>query len=646
MLPARERPSIVTPPRRSIPSLAVAVGFASFALALLVRISNLEEAFQGGVPQLPPADDLYHAARIVHSAFFFPGVLDFDPARGLAGAFCPWPPLYDLLAGGTARLLGGASPQGVLARAVFFPPAVFSLFAGAAAFVLARRAGALAGSVTGAALALSHPLYMVSRIGAIDHHFLEPPLLGALVAAVCAATDVRRRPAARSLLLAGSLTAALFVQPSFRLAAAVALAALLLVSYDDAGALRCGAAAFALAAAAVGLRAATRPPGYPVDAWYLGTPHAAALAGAAVTCLLAAVLGNGKARIRRIPLALLGGAVTSLAIPGSAPGLLEGVRFFGGDPWLSTIAEFRPLLFVPGATPLRDLVLLGGGTLLVFPFAFSALRGKRKHRVVLALFALAFLAAGLSTRRFVVMAIPLLAVSGALVAADAAARSRLLAAGAAALTAGPALVLAPLWLALRIPLVPPDAAPMERATRQLRTLSPGRGRLLGPWSWGHLFHVAGNQPVLLDNFGASIGQTVFEDAQAALLLTRDAAVRHAFRRLGVRTVVLQNPMLAIRSFALCLGQPSEAWLRAGTESRPPAPTPLLESTIWWRLYAAAATPARGVGPAPPGYRFLYADGTPAGALPPWDGPAVVVWEFSPSEGGGAAPSSPARETGS
>jgi asparagine N-glycosylation enzyme membrane subunit Stt3 len=607
--------------------LAVAVGLAAFALALLVRISNLNEAFSQGVPQFPPADDLYHAVRIVHSALFFPDVLDFDSGRGIAGSWCPWPPLYDLLAGGAARLLGGTTPRGVLVRAAFFPPIVFSLFGGAAALVLTLRAGPLAGAVTGAALAFSHPLYVVSRIGAIDHHFLEPPLLCGVIAAICAATDVHRPVATRSLLLAGCLTAAIFVQTSLLLAAAVGLAALLLVSFDEGSTLACAALAFGVTAAAVGLRAATRPPAYPVNAWYLGAPHAAAFAGAGVTCLIAAVLMHRAPPVRRFSVALLGGAAATFAVPGSAAAVLEGARFFGGDPWLATIAEFRPILFVPGATPLRDLVLLGGGTLLVFPFALEACRQRRRHRLVLALFALVFLAASLSTRRFVVMAIPLLAVSGALVAADAAAWSRVLAAGAAVLTAGPALALAPLWLGLRIPLVPPDAAPMVRAAQHLRALPPGRGRLLGPWSWGHLYHVMGNQPVVLDNFGASIGRTAFEDAHAVLLLTRDSAVPRSLTRLGVRYVVLQNPMVAIRSFALCLDQPLDPWLRPETPGGGPVPTRLLRSTVWWRLYAGAS-PHGPAGAIPAGFRLLYADPAAAGAASPWDGSSVVVWEFT------------------
>src|SRR6266850_5266906 len=73
----------------------------------------------------PPYDDLYHAKRIAWSAAHFPQVLAFDPDRGLSGAFCPWPPLYDL--GCAAVALAGVPLR-------WLPPFGFSLFAAAIGF--------------------------------------------------------------------------------------------------------------------------------------------------------------------------------------------------------------------------------------------------------------------------------------------------------------------------------------------------------------------------------------------------------------------------------------------------------------------------------------------------------------------------------
>ncbi|MBI2840909.1 MAG: hypothetical protein HYX75_21535 [Acidobacteria bacterium] len=100
------------------------VGAAFFLVAGLCRVNNLGSAFQGGVAQIRPFDELYHAKRIIHSASRFPSILEFDPDRGPAGSYCPWPPLYDLAAGGAARMLGGRSAGSVLNRAVWFPPLV------------------------------------------------------------------------------------------------------------------------------------------------------------------------------------------------------------------------------------------------------------------------------------------------------------------------------------------------------------------------------------------------------------------------------------------------------------------------------------------------------------------------------------------
>ena len=74
------------------------VAGAAALLALAARLANLGAAFPEGAAVIPPLDDLYHARRIVVSALDFPAVLEFDPARGAGGAFCPWPPLNDLAA--------------------------------------------------------------------------------------------------------------------------------------------------------------------------------------------------------------------------------------------------------------------------------------------------------------------------------------------------------------------------------------------------------------------------------------------------------------------------------------------------------------------------------------------------------------------
>src|SRR5947209_10493487 len=189
--------------------------FAAFAIALALRLLNLPYAFDHGRPVISPLDELYHWKRISFSALHFPRVLELDPDRGDGGAFCPWPPLYDLTAGGAARLLGARDASGVLARVVWFPPVVFAAFVAAAVAVLARACGAFTAIVTGVALAAPPFLVTTSWIGSIDHHFLEPILVFGILWGTLA---VGRWP------LAVFLTAAMFVQTALVIAAGLSFA--------------------------------------------------------------------------------------------------------------------------------------------------------------------------------------------------------------------------------------------------------------------------------------------------------------------------------------------------------------------------------------------------------------------------------------
>src|SRR5436309_8893569 len=78
-----------------------------FAVALAVRLLNAPYIFDtAGKPRMVPVDELYHWKRMSYSAAHFPRVLELDRDRGVSGAFCPWPALYDVTAGGGARLVG------------------------------------------------------------------------------------------------------------------------------------------------------------------------------------------------------------------------------------------------------------------------------------------------------------------------------------------------------------------------------------------------------------------------------------------------------------------------------------------------------------------------------------------------------------
>src|ERR1043166_4999359 len=223
---------------------------AFFALAFFCRVLNAPYVFECSKPRIAPVDELYHWKRMSYSAAHFPHALELDRDRGVTGAFCPWPPLYDVAAGGAARLLGAstgtdksvcatpdrpcgtdssvlatrghpcgtdtlvcAASDEVLARVIWFPPILFAFFTAITVFILARRSAMIA-TITGIALATSPFLVTTSWIGSIDHHYLEPVLPFAILGATCLAIQARsRRETIRAAVLLGiAITAAMFVQ--------------------------------------------------------------------------------------------------------------------------------------------------------------------------------------------------------------------------------------------------------------------------------------------------------------------------------------------------------------------------------------------------------------------------------------------------
>lgn len=488
-----------------------------FIVALLLRT--------GGSHQVPPFDDLYHLKRIEFSLSQFPHMLEFDVDRGEGGAFCPWPPLYDLACAALLRLFGGIT---------LLPPIFFAAFA-AAVTVAMKRFGALAAATAGLTLALSPYLIGASGVGHIDHHYVEPLLLLSIVLAAS-----RRH----GIALAVAITAALFVQTALIVAAGLAFFALFFSSHS-----REGIKAFAIPAVVILAYRLSLPSSYPDSAWFLGFPHAALLGAAAVACAL---------RERARPsIALAGGAAVALMLPPAAGAFLSGLHFFGSDPWLSSIIEFQPM-FRDTSRIGTDLANLTGGALL----ALLLWRNQRTF----ALFASAYLLLALSSRRFLVPSIALFAVGGALVVAAYAGRRTL--AYAAAL----ATLLPPLAYDIYTFRVPePSHAEFRVIGERLRDLPPGR--VLAPWSFGHAIDVIGRKPVVIDNFGSMPDERVFTNAIAAMLSTREATLLRYCRDRRVRYLVLPHPAYVPVTAATIGGDPA-------LYSR----TRLARRTVWSRLY--------------------------------------------------------------
>lgn len=618
-------------PGLSTPRQTLAVASIAFLAAFLPRIANLSTAFVGGIPQLSPFDEMYHAKRIVHSSAHPFSVLDFDPNRGVGGAFCPWPPLYDLAAGGAARLAGGTTAVESVARASWIPPIVASLVAAIVAAYLAKRVGREAGLLAGIALAISTDFIDRSRLGAIDHHFLEFPLVLALVAAVAL---VHRSASGRAALRNGTIlglvvTAALLVQTALLLSGAIVLATVLLRDRRERFPRLSASIGFFTAAAFVFFYRQVQPPGYPDSQWYLGVPHAAALTAAGAACLAQLWLLDRRMRpARATALALFAGVLVLAAVPRAPAALLGGSRFLGGDPWLASIVEFQPLFIGPDRIWWADLGLLGGGLLLAVAAATTR-PWRRGGRALLLAFTLGYAAAALTSSRFLAIAAPLGAVAGAIAVADLRrARGRAAGALAAALLLVPSLAMSAGRVIRPASPVTHDMVPLLRTAELLRNPSTPPGRVLGPWSWGHLFNVVGGRGVLLDNFGTVGGQTEFENATAATLATREDFVADFCATRGVRFVVLQDPLPYFGSHAEMSGFPRAAYERTsavrGTE---PSATALMKSTFWWRAYFEEGRARPGTGEAGARFRRFRLARVEMEPLPSDIRSTVQIWEL-------------------
>ena len=447
-------------------------------------------------PLVPPFDDLYHLHRITS------GTGIFDPERGLHGAFSPWPVVYD-------RALA-LWPFGLTHVAALG----FALFCGWVAYRFSW--------IAGLTVAVSPYLIGVSRSGALDHHWVEPALVMGIVIGVgrrasrsqaagvspaAAATNTarqdaapmraRRPPAGNDLALAIAITLSLLIQPALLVAAGFAFVVVFLN--------RERGTSFALAALAILIYRLLQPPGYPDSAWFLGFPHVLALAGAAVACEVR--------RFARAPLAIAAGAAIALC----SPATLQGFQFFGGDPWLQSIVEFQPM-FRDASRIGTDLANLTGGALL----ALALFPGHR----TLGIFAIGYLVLALSSRRFLVPAIPLFAIAGAIAVMEAKTKTR-------AIVFAAMTILPPLLYHLRAG--EDTRAPRYRAVGEsFRRLPPGR--VLAPWDYGHAIHILGHKAVVLDNFGSMPDPVLFHEATQALELMTDKTLKYWCRKRGIRYV--------------------------------------------------------------------------------------------------------------
>lgn len=581
------------PPRRLDPAAALKLG-AVLAVAAVVRLIGWSTVFRGdGVHLAADSDPHYHvlqAERLLASGL---RALWRDPGLDWPfGADVPWPPLFDAILAGAARLLhGGGVQRAGLEQASALVPVILGVatvgLVAALARVLLGR-GAATGAALVFALLPAHAMYSV--VGRADQHVLEILLSCGVQAAFAwswlAPTSRGRALGSVATALGLTLSFWTWMGSGFNLVVPVgfACASHVLLRGEPEVVRRIERSLLASLGGAAALLAAS------LAAW--GAPgalhrggiqgltglHVALLAGGAACGAALLALGSVRprsgpaARVAEVSAAALLPVLAALAL---APPLREGVRvgltaLAAANPWYDDIAEFRPLLFschTPLTADLEVALRLYG---LAIPAALlSAPRLIRRWRdgadraqvLFLALWGISFLAFALMRRRFApYLAVPaaLLAWEGVRAAAGALAarwfpgRRR-----AAALLAGAGVVavIAPGARGLLVAQQVPES--WVTATRWLgaQPSRPGAEGVLGSWELGHLALYYGGKPVVVTPFGTEGGRGAME-AVARFDLGDGGGADAALRERRVGWVMLLDPVVRVRMEAALLGPAS------------------------------------------------------------------------------------------
>ncbi len=554
-------------------------------LALAVRLAGFEKVFVGGGDVVLVAGDPWYHLRLARYAFdHFPGFLSFDPYLNHPhGAFVPWPPLFDLLLAGSARLLG-ASEAGLQVLAALAPPLLATLTL-LPVFALGRTVGGAACGLGAAALFAAFPASsVVSRVGYTDHHVLVA-LLGAtlLVLQTRALRGAERSVAlavgialARASLVTswqGSLTYLAIADGSLVLVASWVGARRTLVI--EAASLVASAplvAPFAVAS--------IRSIGGPFSTIELSWLHVAACAALALwSFACAAWAAPARSPSARALRALGLGALAATGLV-STPGVFAGWErasaFLGrGDVWGPMNPEQQPLFFASGGTTWAQVLFGLLGYLVPLLPLYLLWRARRALEpaplLLLACWCAAFGALAMLQTRFANDLAPAASVGFALLFADlGGALSRRLRRGARlGAVCAAALVVALLALPLArehgphvretLDFLRGGAGDSDRALRSTSgTLfrfaqlvrgatpdtpgfldadaPPGYGLLSDP-SLGHALHTVARRPTVSDNFHVYAGREGFLATLRVLLALPENEAVTTLRALEVRYVV-------------------------------------------------------------------------------------------------------------
>ena len=586
------------------PSLFVAPPLL-FLFALALRALSLPLVYDGrGGVYFFGNDAYYHARRIVHAIAHFPAYLQRDPYLNYpVGGEPIWPPTFDWLAAGAARVFVDTNDLEAIERfLVWIPPVLGAVTVVLVYFLVRRFAGNVAAWAAGLLLAILPAHVWYSQLAFVDHHvataFMTTLLLAAGMLFTSGKSDDRSRSAAQVGHIVGlglTMAGALAVWPGSLLQVAAVEAALTVwiavapnPAMAAARAWRMGAAnavaALAIAPLSLG------------NHWALwGTASPLVLSNFQPLLLGASALGffvlagfwrlvPGRSWPERALHMLLAAAFCSGIVAGLLPEFGQGVA--AAWAWLAKtdafqfqVRESAPLLRAGTAEAFATLSRL----VVLFPLFLLGLAWQaRRHRERAALGLLlgvagVLFAATLAQARFMnSFSVTFAFVCGwALAELAAFARARLHGnrmAGATVLVAASALVLwmlAPLDTGLREGLAnlaawqrgeAVEASSSFHRTQRLRESTAHWLRLhspetsgwldadaqpeysvLAPWSMGHVIKYEARRPVVQDNFGDDVAPRNFAAARAYYSARDEAKALASLNRRNVRYVIVQGP---------------------------------------------------------------------------------------------------------
>ena len=642
----------------------------TFLLALAVRLLSVPAATTGGLRLVSP-DCYAHLRRSATVARRFPRV----PVRDAwlnhpEGGIFIWPPAFDLLVGGTARLAYGIdATQPEVARVLATLPPVLGALHVVPLFFLARRVlSRRRAALAIASYALLPAAAIWSQFGHGDHHVAETLLLLVLLLALARAREEGLPPglSVRRAVLAGGAVAAMVLtwQGAVFAAALSFLWAALALRPREAALLALSATGFTALGTAPYVAGLDLPFTFVSFGWF---QPVLLLAGSAAVAVILTFRSRGPERRAFVGLALLLAVATApFALP-LASAVLRGSRYVavhatgvsvdemdrGGylsypKDLLAVIAEARPLVRPPLAATLRTAVEELSPGFVLLPVAL-VLWSRRADRRLLALFGSALFLMTLSQQRNVYYLAPFAAMALAEALARLAPRGRMRPAPVA--IAAAALLVALPGLPHYGRIVGYSGAPgsdLVETLERFRAFAPPPvdpaafpqplpGTMEGvfaPWSAGHFVTALTGYPAAADPFAYGWRRQV-----RLFTATDDAEAERILGESRCRWLFTTDLRAVLPAYAAAAGRPGTP---PGTtfsarvhEASSPSPVPFLELALDSRT--AYRAPSGRVVPRFRIWRVRTATERAAGSPPAPSAPGASAVPARPLASIGRAP---------